>query len=693
MKFIFLLLFTLFIQDFSAQNRVALLDIYHYSGTEDSSAVYSVEHTLAIAGVPYTVYFSLEMAFQQKVIIIPSSIENTTFNLAQKDSLISYVADGGILLFSQVKDPYFNSLLGVSGYKYSTTHSFIQGNLQLFKLESNLLNDSTEMEIKIKDSSFVSGIGTRHYFPTNSSVLASFEDGTAAILKNVYQSGIAYLIGFNWEDIILRNQVSKDFKAAHQYSNGFEIGSDFYALWIRGIYEKTAKFTVNKHTSVNNSHSTLVITHDVDATSAIADIMTDFSSYEYENKIKATYFITTHYNHDSVAKDFWNGYENQVLSVRSKGHEIASHSVSHVPDFDNSTIVQLGDCQAIHQADYHPFYNGQFSSNVTVCGEVKVSKQLLEGVIQSPIRSFRAGYLAYNKNLLEGLEFSNYTFNSSNSANNVLTSFPYFGRLSMSMNSSKSSVLEIPNTISDVFMEDRISETNYPQKVAIWRNVQHKNNLNYAPSILLIHPNRPWKIIAEQNFIADLAPKTTIIPFEEYGNYWKDRSALDYDYSYDSISNQLTIQLFLNESDLNKKISFKLHNGQELSAIKVLDQQSKSIPFLLDSIESNDWLLYFDTTQFSYQHFTYNETEKLMQLSVYPNPSNSNFNFDFLLINDSKFNLFIYNDLGQLTSSYLSEKKELGKHHLSVDQITSSGLYYYKIQTDDQEYFGKIVKY
>ncbi len=690
LKLVLVTIFFIQFQSFTQNYRVSILDIRNYSSEIDEENLFSIDHALTVAGLPYDLFYSFSDAKINSIVIIPSTIESGYFNDLAIDSMKNFVTNGGVIIFTQVKDLKLNSLIGVSSYSYSTNRKKILGNLSLLNDESYLLDRQEEVDLQLTDSSLVSGIATRGYQISTGVSLAQFDDQSKAIVKNQYGSGFTYLFGLNWNDYILRNQVGKDFKAARYYSNGFEIGSDFFYFLLRGIYEKYVPFAVTKHTSVSNSNSLLVITHDVDATSAIADIMTDFSSYEYENNIRATYFVTTHYNHDSIAKDFWTGYADQITSVKNKGHEIASHSVSHVPDFDNSSIVQLGDCNSVEHANYYPFYDGTKSNDVTVCGEVSVSKQLLKEAVDVEVKSFRAGYLAYNKNLLEGLESMNYQYNSSNSANNILTSFPYQGHLTLSMSSPISSILEIPNTISDVFMENRISEDNYMEKVAVWKSVQERNASNHAPTVLLIHPNRSWKVIAEQSFIRGLSTNTAIIPFEEYGAYWKDRQNTDFDFKQTPDSN-LTIKVNLPGNEINKKLSFIVKNGMMLKEIQVVDSNQIALPFIQTKIHENDKLISFSKANYNHTIFTYDETSKLINLQVYPNPSTTNFNFKFSLINDAEISITIFDELGNRVEDTPKKHYELGNYQINNSNKFESGMYFYKLSVDDKLYYGKLI--
>jgi hypothetical protein len=262
--------------------------------------------------------------------------------------------------------------------------------------------------------------------------------------------------------------------------------------------------------------------------------------------------------------------------------------------------------------------------------------------------------------------------------------------MALSMSSDTSSILEIPNTISDVFMEDRISEYNYMDKVAIWKNSQHKNAANFAPTVLLIHPNRSWKIIAEQSFISQLSSKTTIIPFEEYGQYWKDRVATDFDFNT-TIDSLLTIKVNLSENQLNKKISFVIKNGQKINKINVIDANNVQIPFSETEIRENEKLIYFTDSKFSYSDFQYDEKNIIKNLQVYPIPSNDIVNFKFSLINDAHISLVIYDELGNSVEEVVYADFELGNHTIKSNKKFAKGMYFYSIKFDNEELRGKLI--
>lgn len=696
MKLLLALLFliTCTIYNFSQNLRsnYVVLDLTERNKEETDGNLFSIEHALIIAGTPYSITTEIEEAITNKIIICSSDIRDSTFNPSEKQELIKFVKNGGILFLTQLKDPELYELAGVSSYSYSSGRHSFNWNIENIGKAGEHISDVNDKKLILADTSFTSSFGTRSYQLTSAEPLAFFDDNTVAFSKNSYYNGYTYLLGINWQDIVLRNHVTRHFKANRTYSNGYEPGSDILCFFLRGLMKEHLPYGVYKHTSIQNSEALVVITHDVDATSAIKDIMTDFSSYEFENNIRSTYFITTHYMHDSVAKDFWNGYTEEIISVKNKKHEIASHSVSHVPDFDKSNIVSLGQCGSENQFNYQPFYNGVFSENVTVCGEANVSKKLLDNSVGVNVQSFRSGYLAYNKSILEALEFTGYTFNSSHSANNVLTNFPFYGHLDLSLKSRVSEILEIPNTISDVFMDERISEENYMKKVEIWKEVQAKNAKTNSPTILLIHPNRNWKIIAEQSFVSNLSKNTAIIPFEEYGYYWKDRMETQINFSLQEDST-LRITLNKHKDSINPKLSFIVTNGKDLSKIELKDVYNNTISFQKENFKENDLLLYLSDFNEKYTDFTYEIRNDFRSFSVYPNPTASITNIEFELLEDAYLRFEIYDITGKKIITPYDSHFELGKYKLPLEtNALKDGIYYYTMYfNNNQKMKGKIL--
>lgn len=281
--------------------------------------------------------------------------------------------------------------------------------------------------------------------------LAQYEDGKHAFVYKATGQGHVYTFGIDLRDVVLRFQIDDDGNAQRSYSNSFEPGSDVFMLLIQNIVRHHIPNTVRVHTSPHCSSSSVIITHDYNSKTC-QDTSKFFVDMEYERGVKATYNVTTSYYSNGWISRFCNSGVTAVQYILSKGHNVGSHSVGHFPDFENSTRFPLG-TQGVDPISYHPLYST--STRVTtggnVFGEVEISKALLQNNHGINVKTFRSGELAYNKYLAYALQQTGYTFNSSFSANDVLTNFPFYTVDQKKYSGAQLRVLEIPMTISDVW--------------------------------------------------------------------------------------------------------------------------------------------------------------------------------------------------------------------------------------------------
>lgn len=670
---------------------VAILDLTTRNQERNDGHLYSASHLISVGGLPFRTTIDIATATQSQMIVLSSLIDVDTFTDAELKTIRTYVEGGGVIVVPMIKDPRVFSWFGISDYSFKTRRYTLDFLTDRKPEVFRWINDQNEKQILLGNKAkHADVIGSRGSVISTGQSLANFDDGSSALTVNGLGKGFCYLLGVGWRDVVLRNQVAAGFDNARTFSNGFEPATDVFMLLLKGIFTAHQPFAVWKHTSGLDSKSTLVVTHDVDATSAIRDMMNNFSSYEELNGFKASYFITTHYMHDSLARDFWTGYDDDILEVKRHKHEIMSHSVSHVPDFDQENIIPVG-APGHTRLTYQPFFDGKVSRNVSVFGEAEVSRQLLEGVTGIPIRSYRTGYLAFHQQLLNVLAQTNYTFNSSHSANNVCTAFPFYGREDQSMNGALSPVLEIPNTISDIFNSDPISESNYPQKVDAWVNAARRNTENFSPNILLIHPNRYYKIIALQNLIARLPAGTRIRPFEYFGDYWiaREKTEFFYEVSADQI---ITIKI-KNAKDLHPDQSFIVHNGQAAKEIIVLNESNEPLTFMRSPWEHNSVILHTKTFNETYQRYSYQlGADKVSALSAYPNPASEEFTVSFELSTRGPVILELYNSSGRRMQTPFERSLDLGPHKITYSLTGyAPGMYFYRLISTSGSYSGRFV--
>jgi hypothetical protein len=241
-------------------------------------------------------------------------------------------------------------------------------------------------------------------------------------------------------------------------------------------------------------------------------------------------------------------------------------------------------------------------------------------------------------------------------------------------------------------MADPISELNYSIKSDIWKDVQNRNAENSAPTILLIHPNRWWKIKAEQNLIQNLAKGTRIVPFEHFGDYWKARDSFhfQYDVSPDSI---ITITIHSASLPLHPDLSIIVDNGQSAKAIKIQNEDGNIVSLTKSNWKENGVILHSSPFTENYQQFTYSDShEELTDFSVFPNPTSNKTTFEFSLMTNGPLKLDIFNSSGMLVETLLDDNLSIGHYSYSFTSANlSSGIYYFRLTTANSAKTGKIV--
>ncbi len=690
MKFLrILILLVLSIHSHAQSRHAVLLDMTARNSELTDGNCFSAKQILTISGIDYSISTDVNSAVQNAFILCSSNIESSSFSQVERDTLTAFVNRGGVLVATNVKDPLLYSLFGVSNYNYSNSRHFLYWTVDANDKALHWIDDVNEQTLQLGDTSYSAIYGTRGYSVSTGTVRATFDDLSAALVQNNFGTGFTYVFGMSWKDVVLRNESERHYGADRTYSNGFEPQTDVFALYIRAVYSKHIPFAVWKHTSGLNSKATLIITHDVDATTGMG-MMNDFAGYERSNNITATYFVTTHYMHDSLAKNFYTNFVDTLQQLVSYGMEIASHSVSHVPDFADTSIVHPGTC-GNNEFTYQPFWNAHYSSGVTLCGETEVSKNLLVRDLGVNIRAFRAGYLAYNPNLIRSLENNGYEFNSSHSANNVLTAFPFQAHYGLSSDSALSSVYEIPNCISDVFTSNPISDENHISKAAIWTDVVRRNAMNNAPTVLLIHPNRLWKIDGEQYLLLNMPAGMRTRTYYQYGDFWKMREKSNFTTTLigDSV---LYITIDSASLPLNSELSFVVDGGQALSHIFVQDYLGNPIQMLQTNWDDSDKIIHSRNFSEQYNLFNYNYNAFSETYSPYPNPFSSTSEFEIDLTEMSQVILNLYDVTGRLVKKDLNENMYMGEHTIVIHgEGLDAGTYIYELIVNGRRTKGKIV--
>jgi len=662
----------------SAQERsIALLDMSQRNSETNDSNLFSAEHILKVTGVHFIITTDLNEASNYAIILCSSEINGSSFTDDEKVVLTEYVSNGGVLITPRMLDSDLFSLFGISNFSDSRINHKIDWSEDLSSEFYGWMNEANEKQVSLGDEELDEVIKTYSYEITDATILGTYNNGTIAALKNNKDDGFAYSFGVSWKDVILRSQINRDYEAQRTSGNGFEPTQDVFILFIRAIANEHIPYLTWKHTSPGNTTSTLMITHDIDSSSGM-DMLSLFTNSEKEIDIITDYNITVRYFSDALNSDFYNDRATEITGILNKGHVIGSHSVGHFPDFADNTIFPMG-TTGNTETNYTPYNDGSETVGGTVFGECEVSKNILENDYPLEIRSFRSGHLAYNKYLVNVLDALGYQYNSSNNASDVLTHFPYQNKMNRSFSGATSSVYELPVTISDIFRDTPISEENYNDKVAVWLDVLRKTNDNEAPAVLLIHPNRNYKLTAQELLLSELPEGMYIEEMNAYGDYWKARET--FDLTTTITDNTAYVTVSSDDIALDKNISFIINNGQELDAVIIKDENGNSINFLSQNWKTNSLIFFQTDIVRTYATATLGispQTVMNTNLKVYPNPVREKMHIEIELKVQSDVHIQLTNLYGKVVFNSKSTSYSSGLQKITFsknDFNVVSGIY------------------
>jgi hypothetical protein len=508
---------------FSGGRKVALLDLTVRNSEANYSRIRSCRYVLQVAGVPYIETASLSEALQYPVLLISPIVYSTTFSSAERTLIQNYVNSGGVVISSSLRDPGLYGVFGITSNSFSSTSKRIIWDKNAVPSYFDRFDETNEIRGSLGDTTVTSGIfNVRTYVPSSgTTVLARYENNAVAATRKQYGQGYAIALGVDLRDVIARNQINSDYEASRTYSNGFEPTTDMFVFFIQNIIRTHLPHTVRMHTCPDCDNGVVMITHDCDSKTSL-DTMVSFIDYEQANQLNAMYNVTVRYNHDEWMSNFYTGNEYRVEYAVQHGQRIASHSVGHFPDFMDSTLFATGTFGNT-MSNYHPMYTGGHTTGGTAFGEAEVSKNELETRFGQPVKSFRSGHLCFHPRQAYVLQQLGYLYNSTFSANDVLTNFPFWDIDHNKFSGNQTNVLEIPMTISDASASNPFTLQNYSTIAQNWVDVTRKNLNNSAPTVLLIHPNRSYKLTAEQMYVNGMPSGTRFMFLDDFGDWWRTR--------------------------------------------------------------------------------------------------------------------------------------------------------------------------
>jgi hypothetical protein len=486
--------------------------------SKDDEGMLGLIHALHEMGIPFFVTRDLDQALRHPLVIVYPSADGRTFTGEQVRKLGLHVSSGGSLLSFNVLAGALKPIFGFRDSAASRRRHRVIFDASSDAMEQ-YLNRPEEREVQLGNAKYDEIFWTNGYTSDGTSdVLAHFDDGAAAVLRKKLGEGTAYLFGLSLQDVVLRNQINRDYDAERHYVNAFEPGSDVWMLMLRAWYESTQPGAVRLGTIAGANKSVLLLSHDVDWENSF-DPALDFAAMEERHHVRSTFFIQTKYVSDANSVSFFFGKDLADLKkIQSRGFSVGSHSVIHSRGFNKFELGTGTETLATYQPRGTGFDS---ATGANVFGEIRVSKALLDGELPGQQTVFfRAGHLRVPPTMPEVLQRCGYLFDSSFTGPDVLTNFPYSLPLGLGFEED-SGILEFPLTFEDE------EAPRLDLRTASMLEVIRANAENGAISVSLIHTNEAhYKLKAEEDLLNQLPQGVIATDAVSFARFWHAREHL-----------------------------------------------------------------------------------------------------------------------------------------------------------------------
>ncbi len=485
--------------------------------TDTNSSWLGLAHGLKSAGIPFSITTDYRQALQHRVILVYPIVSGSVLTQEALQALGRVPRDGGTLIGSLVLGGGLEEVFGFEDAVASRTRFLVN-----FADGAADVADPREAWLPLGDAAGSgAAIGTYAYTNPRESPVATYDDGSAAIVHRRIGSGRAYALGIDLGALLLKGHNWRQEGIARSYANEFEPMLDVLLRLVGDIYREAEDRAVSLHPVPDGKDLAVIMSHDVDYTRSLVYAV-DYARLERSQGIAATYFIQTKYikdwNDDIIIDEAGPGL---LREIRSFGMELASHGVSHSLVFHD---FPMGDGDERYP-DYRPFVKDASTTyDGTILGELRVSRFLIERLAESAaVASFRPGYLSNPHALPQALDAAGYAFSSSVTANTSLTHLPF------QLNHDRDVTTELPIFEFPVTIEDELQAPlgdRLPQAVALARKIARRGGL----CMVLIHPDiLGHKLAFEHGFIEAVKEFSWFGTLGDYGPWWRARNEVQVD--------------------------------------------------------------------------------------------------------------------------------------------------------------------
>jgi len=491
--------------DHGSVHRLAILV------TDPASPWLGLVRALKAQGVPITVTQDVQTALAHKVVLVYPIISGRTLSRDSLRAIAAHVREGGTILGFELAGGGLEPVFGIKGATPSRTRETMRWAAPAPNPE--------EQTIRFSRAGWEAAIGSWAYDVSGAKVLASYEDGGAAVICHD-EGGKACLMGVDLGSLTNRAIDARAEEDARAYVNQYEPSLDVLVRWVSDLYVAGEPMPWLVDTAPAGHDVSIVLTHDIDYTRSVVNAA-GYADVERSAGIKATYFMQTKYIRDYNDDVFLTRETVPLLrALHDEGMEIGSHTVAHSRALKS---FPMGDGREQYP-DYRPFVDTATTAHGgSVLGEVRVSKFLLERLIGARISSFRPGHLSYPFQLPEALLATGYSYSSSVTADSCLTHLPHqmtYSRAGQSL----LPVYEFPLTIEDE-EKPRLGDRFEAESAVIEKIAAH-----HGLVVILIHPDiLDHKLAFERQVIARWKDRAWMTDLDDFGGWWRARDDADFD--------------------------------------------------------------------------------------------------------------------------------------------------------------------
>ncbi len=515
--------------------------------TDRSTLWLGLAHGLKSIGVPFIITENYQEALKHKVVFIYPAIPRD-LPVDALDALMNFPLKGGTLITKDIYIDGMNQVFGIDGSLSAKTINSVHIN-QNFSVTQDFTVPE-EQNIRIRNANGLSPAEVAYSNPIESP-LATYENGTAAIVQKTYPNGKAYAIGINIGRLALIGYDNKQDGISPYYVNHYVPTIDVFLRLIKNIYLEREKNAVTLNTVPDGKSLAVLLTHDICFSSAY-DYLETYAEYEHAQNINATYFITTKYIRDFLDIAYFNKANIEILKkIINMGMALGSHSLSHSLQFNK---FPLGKGNETYPTYTPHVVNNTLTNNGSILGELRISRFLLQHFFPtSEISAFRPGYMRNPWALPESLTATGFSFSSSVTANDSLTHLPF--QLSHGRDySSALPVFEFPITIEDRELPEMYDRL--PEAIAIANKLKRYGGL----FVILIHPDIIGKKFKfETEFVRNMGDSVWYGTINDFGKWWAARNEIGIDVSTSGKNHVVALSVPLAISGLTLNIPSNWH--------------------------------------------------------------------------------------------------------------------------------------